>query len=134
MTDGPFKGVVSCDYAEITGFAKFNGGPHLCVDVPDGHFTITCRTSEGRQVTFAFCPYKANGPAQCIDIQNHNTNAVRVNGDTNCPIQKVIMFGVGNRRVDFSYTDNPPITLTTLILAPHEGGDPKKKIVVKQGR
>jgi hypothetical protein len=77
-------------------FARFNSGPHHCVDVPDGNFTISCVNSEGKKVTFAFCPN--TGPYDvlpghfCVDIQHHH------DGDKNeggIPVQNVHVFGQG---------------------------------------
>lgn len=44
---------------------------HLFVDVPDGWATISCRQSDGRQVTFAFVPQGKGRPAQCVDVSLH---------------------------------------------------------------
>ncbi len=44
---------------------------HLFVDVPDGWATISCRQSDGRQVTFAFVPKGKGQPAQCVDVSLH---------------------------------------------------------------
>ena len=40
--------------AIAAGFAGYNDVPHKPIDVPDGAFTITAKTSEGRRVTFCF--------------------------------------------------------------------------------
>lgn len=69
---------VSPEEAEAAGFASFNNNPHLCLEIPDGQFTISARTSTGRQVTFAFVPYKKDGPAQCVDITDHGTTGNEV--------------------------------------------------------
>lgn len=67
------SGVNPKDPGVPQGFATYNNCPHLCVDVPNGEFTISCRTQEGKQITFAFLAYRPLGPAQCVDIQRHNT-------------------------------------------------------------
>ena len=54
------------------GFAGYNDVPHRCVDVPDGAFTITAKTSEGRRVTFCFMGKSYDGPARFCDIQFHD--------------------------------------------------------------
>lgn len=89
------------DNSEIAaaGFADFNGGTHLCVDVPDGNFTISCRTSAGEKITFAFCPYKKDGPAKCVDIQRHTAELTVENGDSLLPSQSVILFGARKKDV-----------------------------------
>jgi hypothetical protein len=60
------RGPYTAEGARAAGFAYFNGDDHLCVDVPDESFTVSCRTSEGRRITFAFLPYKENGPPQAV--------------------------------------------------------------------
>ena len=69
----PFPPVIPAD-AVATGYAEFNRNPHLCVDIPDGGFTISAKTSEGKRITFAFQPYVTGGPAQCVDIQYHDAD------------------------------------------------------------
>lgn len=111
--------------AESLGFAQFNGGPHLLVDVPNGHFTISTKTSQGKRVTFAFCPYEKDGPAQCIDIEHHNSERVVMNGVTPQAVQTVICFSQGNDAFR-GYTDaQKPVTLTTLLL--HSQDAPEKQ-------
>lgn len=44
--------VMSRADAVSLGFAGFNDVPHKAIDVPDGAFTITAKTSENRRVTF----------------------------------------------------------------------------------
>ena len=63
--------------AVAEGYAEFNGVPHLAVDVPDGGFTITAKTSEGKRVTFSFMPYRDGGPPQCVDICYHDNGTIR---------------------------------------------------------
>ena len=55
--------------AESIGFAIFNHVPTLPVDIPDGGFTISAKTSEGLRVTFYFGPYRTGGPPRFIDIE-----------------------------------------------------------------
>jgi hypothetical protein len=78
--------------AEGSGFASFNGNPHLAVEIPDGGFTITARTSEGKRVTFAFQPYMNGGPPRCIDVTYHDNGTVRRNGDRELPTFDTIIF------------------------------------------
>lgn len=74
----------TCDagQAENLGFATFNGVPHLCVDVPDGGFTISAKTTQGKRVTFAFMPYEDDGAPQCVDIQYHDSGTRHDQGPT----------------------------------------------------
>lgn len=69
--------IITRDAAEAAGFAPFNNGPHMCVEVPDGVFTITARTSSGKKVTIAFMPYRDGGDAGCIDIYQHDVERQR---------------------------------------------------------
>jgi len=88
--------VRQADQVEAAGFAKFNNGPHLCVEVPDDNFTITCVNSEGKKVTFAFMPnanqYSHVPGHQCVDIC-HVHDGDKNEGDL--PIQNVLVFGQG---------------------------------------
>jgi len=94
----PFPPVVPAD-AVAAGYAEFNRNPHLCVDVPDGGFTITAKTTEGKRITFAFQPYKNGGPPQCVDIQYHDgEQGLTQNGDP-WPVFDVLGFA-GNKGFD----------------------------------
>lgn len=114
----PFEPVVShADQVEKRGFAQFNGGPHLCVEVPDGTSTITCRTRDGRLITFSFVPYKTDGPPECVDIRNfHKHGKIELNGDLELPCQHFIVFGTANRQPDIRVTPDMGYTLATCIL------------------
>lgn len=108
--------ILPANQAPLFDFAKFNGGPHLCVEVPDGHFTITARTSEGKKITFAFCPYQDNGPPQCVDVQHHTSPKSVLNGSIVCPVQKIICFTPGHNTFASNLNDTIPTTLVTVIL------------------
>jgi hypothetical protein len=84
--------ILSPEAAKALGFAEFNGGPHLCVDVPDGMSTITARTSDGRRITFAFLEYEKGKPPQAVDIQYHDNGTVRFNGHNRIPTYDVLVF------------------------------------------
>lgn len=58
--------------AVAIGFAGFNDVPHKPIDIPDGEFTITAKTSDGRRVTFCFLPDRERSPAGFVDIQYHD--------------------------------------------------------------
>lgn len=58
--------------AAAIGFATFNACPHLPIDIPDGGFTLTAKTSHGRRITFWFGPSREGGPPGFIDIQYHD--------------------------------------------------------------
>lgn len=95
------------------GFANFNRNPHLCVEVPDGNFTISCRTSTGELITFAFVPYRTGEAAQCVDVQRHTTAFSTSNGR---PIQNVICFTPGGDTFRSDSKDKRPTTLMTVLL------------------
>jgi hypothetical protein len=100
------------------GYARFNDGYHLCVDVPDGSSTISVRTSEGKQITFAFMPYSKDGAPQCVDIQHHHDGDHTMNGDTRCSHQDVRVFTPGGHVYSYSPSKpdgKQPATLTTVI-------------------
>lgn len=57
--------------ARALGFAGFNDVPHTIIEVPDGPFTISAKTSDGRRVTFCFTPC-GDGPSRFVDVQFHD--------------------------------------------------------------
>ena len=67
--------------AIAAGFAGYNDVPHKPIDVPDGAFTITAKTSEGRRVTFCFLEKTYGGPPRFIDIQFHDRGTTIPNAD-----------------------------------------------------
>ncbi len=109
--------------AKHTEFTVFNGGPHLCVKVPDGHFTVSCITSEGRKITFAFCPYVADGPAQCVDVLHHTSGVTIQNGATECPIQALSVHSIGQVAYNGKLDDAKPCSLAVISLAKKENTD-----------
>ena len=66
--------------ARALGFAGFNDVPHKLIDLPDGAFTISVKTSDGRRATFCFMPY-GDGPARFVDIQFHDRGTSIANAD-----------------------------------------------------
>ena len=78
ITDLP---VMTRDDAVSIGFAGFNDVPHKPVEIPDGAFTITAKTSEGRRITFSFMGKGYDGPARFVDIQFHDRGTVIPNAD-----------------------------------------------------
>ena len=84
---------VTADDAEKAGYAQFNRNPHLCIDLPDGGFTITVKTSEGKRMTFAFQPYTTGGPPQCVDICYHDNGTSREFNRQTLPTFDAVLFG-----------------------------------------
>jgi hypothetical protein len=111
------KGPYTSEGAKAAGFAVFNGGDHLCVDVPDDNFTVSCRTSEGRRITFAFLPYEKGGAPQAVDIQYHDSPVLIEHSDTVLPAQSFIGFGPKRGDVRYSRHSTKPCTLLCLILS-----------------
>src|SRR3546814_6688091 len=54
--------VMTARDAESIGFARFNDVPTLPNDIPDGNFTISARTSDGRRITFFFGECERGAP------------------------------------------------------------------------
>ena len=116
MTDNMIT--TTAEEADRIGFGRFNDGAHICVEVPDGHTTISVRTSEGRRITFAFVPYSPDGAPQCVDILDHDGEQVLVDGEER-PHQQIIAFRGG--RTSFhagaaGENDVVPVTLTTVLI------------------
>lgn len=66
--------------AESIGFAIFNHVPTLPIDIPDGGFTVSAKTSEGLRVTLYFGPYRTGGPPRCLDICYHDSAMTVLDG------------------------------------------------------
>ena len=76
----PFPPMTAAD-AHSLGFATFNDCPHQTVDIPDGGFTLTTRSSDGKRTTFYFGVSADGGSASFIDIQYHDAGADVANSD-----------------------------------------------------
>lgn len=105
------------EQVKAAGFAEFNSYPHLCVEVPDGGFTITARTTTGKRVTFSFIPNMKGGPAGCVDVQYHDSPAPKVrNAGHDIPTMHSIGFTLGSNTWD-TRNHTKPTTLLTVLLA-----------------
>lgn len=78
ITDLP---IMSKADAKAIGFAGYNDVAHKPIDIPDGYFTITAKTSEGRRVTFCFMPETCDGPSRFVDIQFHDRRTTVADAD-----------------------------------------------------
>lgn len=97
--------------AENCGFAGFNGGEHICIDLRNmEHATITVKTGDGQLVTFAFVPRHEGKGHQCVDIKNHSGPK----GDAGHPLQTAAILGAGPTLAHVSPKDEA--TLVTLSL------------------
>ena len=81
------------------GWAEFNKGPHLLVEVPDRIATISVRTSEGQKVTFSFVPYKNGGAPQCVDVQHHGSVTHLGGSKQPVPSQEIRAFGLNKKDI-----------------------------------
>lgn len=106
-----------CDEAEAeaAGFACFNPGAHMCVDVPDEMFTISARTSDGRLLTVCFVPYKEGEAAGCVDIKRHDGETVPWNGGESA-VFDTVLFSHGGFAHDTRSEGNKPVPLMTVLL------------------
>jgi hypothetical protein len=111
------RGPYTAEGARAAGFAEFNGCDHLCVDVPDETFTVSCRTSEGRRITFSFLPYRKGGAPQAVDIQYHDSPVLIEHSDTVLPAQSFIRFGPKRGDVRYSRHSTKPCTLLCVIMS-----------------
>lgn len=86
--------------AESIGFSRFNDVPTLPIDIPDGNFTISARTSDGRRITFFFGEYRTGAPPSFVDIQYHDHGATIANANGGrSPVFDMLTIGLGGRQV-----------------------------------
>lgn len=100
MADVTTLPVMTAADAESIGFARFNDVPTLPIDIPDGNFTISARTTDGRRITFFFGEYRRGMPPSFVDIQYHDHGATipNANGDRS-PVFDMLTIGLGGRQV-----------------------------------
>ena len=108
---------LTAEQAKANGFATMNNGDHLCVELPEGHCTISALTPTGEKITFAFIPRAAptkNLPGhQCVEITNHTSDKIT---DDGLPQQKAIVFGKGPMYYHSGHNENHQATQLTLVL------------------
>ena len=99
MADITTLPIMTSEDAEKIGFARFNRVPTLPIDIPDGGFTISAKTSEGRRITFYFGPHRTGGPARFVDVQFHDAGWIVPNADNGrSPVFDVLTIGHKDRR------------------------------------
>lgn len=104
--------VVDREEAQEQGFATFNGCKHLLVDVPEGAFTITCRSGK-KLATFCFLPNVApKSGHQCVHIVHHTGKI----GKDGVPYQQASFYGQGPTNAAVTYKDETPTTVVSLSL------------------
>jgi len=80
--------------ATAAGYASFNQGNHVAIDVPDGQTTYSFRTTDGKRLTVCFLPTKAQNEAPgCVDVAYHGTEAAPTKDDRNHQAFEVLLFG-----------------------------------------
>ncbi|TGX49054.1 hypothetical protein E5A73_19600 [Sphingomonas gei] len=100
MADITTLPVMSAADAESIGFARFNDVPTLPIDVPDGNFTISAKTSDGRRITFFFGEYRRGSPPSFVDIQYHDQGASIPNANGGrSPVFDMLTIGMGGRQL-----------------------------------
>lgn len=117
----------SREETESLGYAVFNRGPHLRVDIPNGWSTITCKLANGKMITFTFIPYEKDGVPQCVDISARQGGPMILNGGQQVEVQNVIVFSAGNwcystPKVPVEKSKMPTLTTVLLTGAWFEGG------------
>ena len=106
------------------GYAGFNDVPHKAIDLPDGAFTITARTSEGRRVTFCFMGKSYDGPARFCDIQFHDRGTTIPDADNGVsPTLNAFAITRGGRHVIDSRPLGEDEKPSILVLLMDEAGD-----------
>jgi hypothetical protein len=98
MADIRTLSIMTAADAENIGFARFNDVPTLPIDIPDGNFTISAKTSDGRRITFFFGEYRRGAPPSFVDIQYHDsgTTIANANGGRS-PTFEILTIGLGGR-------------------------------------
>lgn len=111
--------VMTAADAESIGFARFNDVPTLPVDIPDGNFTISARTTDGRRITFFFGEYRTGAPPSFVDVQyhDHGVTIPNANGGRS-PVFDMLTIGLGGRQAFDSRSraddDKPSIAVVLL--------------------
>lgn len=122
MADITTLPVMTAAGAESIGFARFNDVPTLPIDIPDGNFTISAKTTDGRRITFFFGEYQHGAPPSFVDIQYHDHGATIPNANGNrSPVFDMLTIGLGGRQVFDSRklaNDEKPSIAVILLGAP----------------
>lgn len=123
MSDITRLPVMTAADAESIGFTRFNDVPTLPIDIPDGNFTISAKTTDGRRITFFFGEHRRGAPPSFVDIQYHDHGATILNADGGrSPIFDMLTIGLRGRQVFDSRKlddDNKPSIAVILLGEPH---------------
>lgn len=96
--------------AEYNGFAVFNGGRHLCVELETEPTTISVKTADGKLITFAFTCRTSGLGHQCVDIVHHG----KTKNDSGSPLQSAAFLGQGPTNAVCKPDDESPTTIVVL--------------------
>lgn len=122
--------VMTAADAESIGFARFNDVPTLPIDIPDGNFTISARTTDGRRITFFFGEYQHGAPPSFVDVQYHDDGVTIPNANGGrSPIFDVLTIGLGGRQVFDSRTlsDDDKPSIAVILLGKPRAVPPSKR-------
>jgi len=130
MADITTLPVMTAADAESIGFARFNDVPPLPIDIPDGNFTISAKTTDGRRVTFFFGEYERGAPPSFIDIQYHDHGATVPNANGGqSPVFDMLTIGSGRQAFDSRKlaADEKPSIAVILLGEPRVPGPSERK-------
>ena len=100
--------------------------------MPDGAFTITAKTSEGRRVTFCFLEKTYGGPPRFIDIQFHDRGTTIPNADNGVsPTFNAFAITRGGRFVADSRPLDEDIKPSILVLMLDKAGEEPARSATK---
>ena len=102
----------SRDEAKALGYAVYNGGNHVCIDLDNAPATISVRTPDGKLVTFAFTCRPDGEGHQCVDIKNHSMAL----NDSGNALQRASFLGQGPTNATCHESDDSPTTVVVLSL------------------
>ncbi len=75
MADITSLPVMTAGDAASIGFATYGPVPTLPIDIPDGGFTVSMKTSQGKRLTIFFGIYDPDGTPQYADLRYHDSGA-----------------------------------------------------------
>lgn len=102
--------------ATAKGYAAFNQGNHVTIDVPDGQTTYSFRTSDGKRMTVCFLPTKSvDGVPGCVDIAYHGTEADPTKDWRGHPAFEMLVFSNTKTPYD-SRKESHPANIAVILL------------------
>lgn len=130
MADIATLPVMTAADAESIGFARFNDVPTLPIDIPDGNFTISAKTTAGRRITFFFGEYQRGAAPSFVDIQYHDHGATIPNANGGrSPVFDMLTIGRGGRQVFDSrkLPDNDKPSIAVILLGEPSAAQPDRE-------